>query len=118
MIDLPVGIDHCLLAGFAGLGIAMLHPDNAIKAFLMDMLEDVVIVDLARRRLVPAGIVAALEIADLIPAGIDSCENSFPFFDDRSLARLSLLPNEPCDCQDFTKLPATRSSYMIRVTGG
>ena len=45
----------------------VLHADDALEALLMDVLEDVVVVDLARVGLLAAGVVADLEVGDLGP---------------------------------------------------
>ena len=49
----------------------MLHTHDSGEAFAVDVLEDVAVVDLARPRLVTTGVVAHLEVRDLIPGRID-----------------------------------------------
>ena len=60
-----------MLAFFAGLRVAVLHTHDTGEAFLVDVLEDVAVVDLAGRRLVSPRVVADLEVGDLVPGGID-----------------------------------------------
>ena len=65
-----VGVDHGLLAFGPRLGVAVLHADDALKALLVDVLEDVAVIDFAGARLFAARIVARLQVGDLVPAGI------------------------------------------------
>src|SRR5690606_37845954 len=80
LIAVHVGVDDGLFALLAGLGVAMLHPHNPVKALSVDMLEDVAVVDLARCRLLAAGIVSHLEVGDFAPSQID-VGNQIPFGD-------------------------------------
>ena len=49
----------------------MLHADDAGEALVVDVAEDVLVVDLAGGGLVAAGVVASLEVSDLVPGTVD-----------------------------------------------
>src|SRR5688572_17389778 len=70
-IRLAIGADDRLLAILARARIAVLHADHALEALRVNVTEDIPIIDLPRARFLAAGVVAGLEISDLIPATVD-----------------------------------------------
>src|SRR3546814_7817201 len=70
-VDRAIGGDQPLLARAALDRIAVLHADHAREILRAQPADDVAIIDLAASRLLAAGIVAELDIADLVPAGAE-----------------------------------------------
>src|SRR5690606_30214028 len=70
-VDLAVGGNQCRFTLLAIDGLAVLHPNDPLKALAVNVLEHAPVVDLTGRRLVPSRNVANLEIGDLVPRGID-----------------------------------------------
>jgi len=74
-LHLAVGIDHGEFAVFSFDGIAVLHADDQVAPgfgeLARDVAEDVGIIDLPGARFLPAGVVAGLYVADLVPACVD-----------------------------------------------
>src|SRR5687768_11945632 len=59
-VHVAVRGDQLQLAFLTRLTVAVLHAEDALKTLAVDVLHDVLVVDLARRRLVAAGVVADL----------------------------------------------------------
>src|SRR5690606_23201102 len=55
----------------SGRGVAVFHAHDTTVPFVVDVLEDILIVDLARSRFFSSGVVPYLKVGDLIPAKID-----------------------------------------------
>ncbi len=60
-----------LLTGLAADADAVLHTDHTVPAFLIQMTEYVLVIDLAAGRFFTARIVAGLEVGDFVPTMID-----------------------------------------------
>ena len=70
VITPAIGVDNRLLSFHALLAVAMLHAQDAGEASLVDVLEDVAVVDFAGGGFLASGLVAHLEIGDLVPGGV------------------------------------------------
>src|SRR3546814_14533751 len=70
-VDRAIGGDQSLLARASFQRIAMFHTDDAVIAALAEPLDDRLIVDLARPRLEPPGIVPDLDVGNLVPATVE-----------------------------------------------
>ena len=64
-VAVAVGLDQTGFALFTGFGYAMLHTQYAFIPFIVNMFEDIFVIHFSRRRLIPAGDVADLEVGDL-----------------------------------------------------
>src|SRR3546814_9566506 len=73
-VDRAIGGNQPLLARAALDRIAVLHPDHAREILRAQPADDVAIVDLAASRLLAAGIVAELDVRDLVPAAVQRSE--------------------------------------------
>ena len=69
-IRLPIRLNECEFAFFAGFGIAVFHATYTFEALVVQPFEDVEVVDFTRAGLLAAGIVADLDIGDFVPAGL------------------------------------------------
>ena len=67
LIGRDEGVDHGPLALLAGHTLAVLHADHTFILLVIQMFEDILIVYLTCCRLIPPGIVAAMESCDLTP---------------------------------------------------
>src|SRR5262245_60716895 len=70
-IGLAIRRDDRLFAFPARLRVLMLHAHDPIKALPVQPFEDLLIVDLARSRLLTAGVVAHLHVRDLGPSHLE-----------------------------------------------
>ena len=71
VVDFSVGVDYGAFAFFAGLGVAVFHADDAGVAFGVDVFEYVFVVYFAGGGLFAAGVVADLEVGDLVVGFVD-----------------------------------------------
>src|SRR5688572_4291588 len=62
-----VGVDDRALALTPLSRVAVFHADHAQISLRMNVLEDLPVVDLSRSRLAPSGVVAHLDVRDLVP---------------------------------------------------
>ena len=71
IIHLPVSCNYCFLAFFSCNRIPMLHPQNSIIPFGMNMLENIPVIDLTGSRFISSRIIPDLEVGGLIPCPIN-----------------------------------------------
>ena len=67
-IDGSVGVENCEFPFFATDRIAVFHSKNTRISLALNKAEDIVVIDFTRAGFLPSGVVANLEISDLIPA--------------------------------------------------
>ena len=79
-IDGSISFDDGLFTLHTATGIAMFHSHDPAISSVLKVLKHVGIVDFTRSRLLAAGIVAALEIGDFLPAAVD-VGDQIPFGD-------------------------------------
>jgi hypothetical protein len=65
-----IGFDQGLFALLAGNGISMLHTHNTGKAFFVDVLKYIEVIDLPGGRFLSAGIIPYLEVGYFFPGQI------------------------------------------------
>src|SRR5262245_57874830 len=75
--DVSLNAGHLALFGLVILE-AVFHPHHAFESLSVNVFEDVAVIHLARRRLLPARVVADLEIGDLLPGQVD-VRDDIPF---------------------------------------
>ncbi len=70
-IAIPIRVDHGLLAFHTGTRQQVFHPDYTGVALFVEMLEDVPVIHLPRRRFLASWVVADLEVSYFYPRLVD-----------------------------------------------
>src|SRR5690606_40972807 len=71
IVDFAISPDERKLTFLAGEGIAVFHSHHTAISFIVDVLEDVLVVYFTGRGFLPSRVISDLEVGDLIPTQIN-----------------------------------------------